>query len=86
MGRVRAASHDGRGHTVAHHQRRAVLARLLRARLRLVYSFGFYYIYKLLHEGPTSDAKAIPGATGRRPMAFADRAETATGSTVQTGG
>ena len=29
----------------------------------VVYSFGLYYIYKLLHEGPTGDAKAIPGAT-----------------------
>ena len=46
----------------------------------VVYSFGAYYIYKLLHEGPTADAKAIPGATGSRPMAFADSAETATGS------
>ena len=46
----------------------------------MVYSFGLYYIYKLLHEGPTDVAKAIPGATGRRPMAFADSAETATGS------
>jgi cytochrome d ubiquinol oxidase subunit I len=52
----------------------------------VVYSFGLYYIYKLLHEGPTADAKAIPGATGRRPMAFADSAETATGGGVQTGG
>jgi len=49
-------------------------------------SFGIYYIYKLLHEGPTGAAKAIPGATGSRPMAFADSAETATGSAVQPGG
>ena len=39
-------------------------------------SFGVYYIYKLLREGPTGDAKAIPGATASRPMAFADTAET----------
>ena len=52
----------------------------------VVYSFGLYYIYKLLHEGPTDDAKAIPGASGRRPMAFADSAETATGGGVHTGG
>ena len=38
-------------------------------------SFGVYYIYKLLREGPTAEAKAIPRATGRRPMAFADTAE-----------
>ena len=49
-------------------------------------SFGVYYIYKLLHEGPTTEATAIPGTTGSRPMAFADSAETATGSTATTGG
>jgi len=38
-------------------------------------SFGVYYIYKLLREGPTAEAKAIPRATGRRPMAFADTGE-----------
>jgi cytochrome bd ubiquinol oxidase subunit I len=47
-------------------------------------SFGVYYIYKLLREGPTAEAKAIPGATGSRPMAFADTAESATGGRVQT--
>ena len=49
-------------------------------------SFGTYYIYKLLREGPTGEAKAIPGATGSRPLAFADTAETATGSKLRTGG
>jgi len=38
-------------------------------------SFGVYYLYQLLREGPTAEAKAIPRATGRRPMAFADTAE-----------
>ena len=52
----------------------------------VVCSFGAYYIYKLLHEGPTSEAKAIPGATASRPMAFADSAETATGGSLRTGG
>jgi cytochrome d ubiquinol oxidase subunit I len=50
----------------------------------LVYSifipFGVYYIYKLLREGPTTDAQAIPGTTANRPMAFADTAESATGA------
>jgi cytochrome d ubiquinol oxidase subunit I len=41
--------------------------------------FGVYYIYKLLRDGPKGDAKAIPGATANRPLAFADEAETATG-------
>jgi cytochrome d ubiquinol oxidase subunit I len=49
-------------------------------------TFGFYYIFKLLREGPTGEAKPIPGAHAGRPMAFADSAETATGSTATTGG
>ncbi len=35
-------------------------------------SFGIYYIYKLLQQGPTVAAKPIPGATGSRPLAYAD--------------
>ncbi len=46
-------------------------------------SFGVYYIYKLLWEGPTTEAKTIPGATGSRPMAFADTAESATGGSAE---
>jgi cytochrome d ubiquinol oxidase subunit I len=43
-------------------------------------SFGVYYIYKLLREGPGGDAQAIAGATGSRPLAFADTPRTATGA------
>ena len=46
----------------------------------LFISFGFYYIYKLLRDGPTGAAIPIPGATPSRPMAFADDAASATGS------
>ena len=46
----------------------------------LMVSFGFYYIYKLLREGPALPAAPIPGATPSRPLAFADDAATATGS------
>ena len=46
----------------------------------LFVSFGLYYIYKLLRDGPTVPATAIPGATPHRPMAFADDAVTATGN------
>ena len=46
----------------------------------LFVSFGLYYIYKLLRSGPTTAAVAIAGATPHRPMAFADDAESATGS------
>src|SRR5215475_12316318 len=33
-----------------------------------IYSFGVHYIYKLLRQGPTGEAKAIPAATASRPM------------------
>jgi cytochrome bd ubiquinol oxidase subunit I len=50
-------------------------------------SFGVYYIWKLLLQGPAVAAQQpIRGVTGRRPMAFADNAETATGSNVRPGG
>lgn len=49
-------------------------------------SFGLYYIYQLLKEGPTGEARAIPGATASRPMAFADQADTATGSQLRARG
>ena len=49
-------------------------------------SFGIYYIYKLLREGPTVEATSVRGATAKRPMAFADDAETATGATVRIEG
>ena len=42
-------------------------------------SFGTYYIYKLLREGPMSGSEAIPNATPSRPLAFADDADSATG-------
>jgi len=50
-----------------------------------IYSFGLYYIYKLLRQGPTAEAKAIPGATASRPLAYADLAETATGGGLEIG-
>jgi cytochrome d ubiquinol oxidase subunit I len=37
-----------------------------------VFSFGAYYIYKLLREGPHDDGEMPSGATPSRPMAFAD--------------
>jgi cytochrome d ubiquinol oxidase subunit I len=47
-------------------------------------SFGTYYIYKLLREGPTAETKAVPKAAGSRPMAFADTADSATGGSLRT--
>ena len=52
----------------------------------LFISFGFYYIYKLLRDGPTGAAIPIPGATPSRPMAFADDAASATGSQMPPAG
>jgi len=46
----------------------------------VVMSFGIRYIYKLLRDGPQGLAQPIPGATGKRPMAFADDAASATGA------
>jgi cytochrome d ubiquinol oxidase subunit I len=46
----------------------------------LFITFGFYYIYKLLRDGPTVPATPISGATPNRPLAFADDAASATGS------
>jgi len=43
-------------------------------------TFGTFYIFKLLLQGPTVAATAIPGATPNRPMAFADDASSATGN------
>jgi cytochrome d ubiquinol oxidase subunit I len=50
-------------------------------------TFGLYYIYKLLHQGPSVAAlQPIRGAAGSRPLAYADDAETATGSHLPSGG
>jgi cytochrome d ubiquinol oxidase subunit I len=46
-------------------------------------SFGVFYIYKLLRQGPTGEAKAIPGATASRPLAYADTPDSATGRGLQ---
>ena len=51
----------------------------------VIYSFGLYYIYHLLHDGPTDQAHEITRATAMRPMAAAGPAETATGETWQAG-
>jgi len=48
-------------------------------------SFGIYYICKLLREGPSAEAKAIPSATASRPLAYADTLETATGGGLGIG-
>jgi cytochrome d ubiquinol oxidase subunit I len=52
----------------------------------LFVSFGFYYIYKLLREGPALPAAPIPNATPNRPLAFAADAATATGGTLPAQG
>ncbi len=47
----------------------------------IVFSFGFYYIYKLLHRGPPSEPTGeVPTGTAKRPFAAADAPDTVTGS------
>ena len=40
-------------------------------------SFGIYYIYHLLREGPGDAVQGIPGAAGNRPIDYADSSDTA---------
>lgn len=51
----------------------------------IVFSFGIYYIYRLLRDGPTEPGPEITRATAKRPMAAAGSAKTATGSAPQAG-
>ena len=47
----------------------------------VVYSFGLYYIYRLLRDGPRARGEqSVAGATGSRPLAFAGDADTVTGA------
>ena len=43
-------------------------------------SFGIYYIYKLLRDGPTGAARAVPGATASGRLRLPTTPTTATGS------
>lgn len=51
----------------------------------IVFTFGFFYLFRLLREGPSDPGSEITGATGKRPMAAAGSAETATGSFPRSG-
>jgi cytochrome d ubiquinol oxidase subunit I len=51
----------------------------------VIYSFGLYYIYHLLRDGPADQEQELTRATASRPMAAAGSAETATGSLSQAG-
>lgn len=44
----------------------------------ILMTFGIYYIYRLLREGPAGEATAIPGTTASRPLAYADDVVSAT--------
>ncbi len=46
----------------------------------LFVSFGIYYIYKLLRDGPRGETAAIANVTASRPLAIAARAEPAAGA------
>ena len=47
----------------------------------LFVSFGIYYIYKLLREGPRSKTQGTVNVTGSRPLAVAARTDTAVNGT-----
>ncbi len=51
----------------------------------IIFSFGFVYIYRLLRDGPTEPGPDITRATGKRPMAAAGSAKTATGAVPRAG-
>jgi cytochrome d ubiquinol oxidase subunit I len=51
----------------------------------IIFSFGFVYIYRLLRDGPTEPGPDITRATGKRPMAAAGSAKTATGGVPRAG-
>ncbi len=51
----------------------------------IIYSFGFVYLYRLLRDGPSAPEPEITRATGKRPMAAAGSARTATGSAPRAG-
>src|SRR5262245_22938297 len=74
LGRVRAAAHQGS--VTPSLTTGDVVVSLASYGLvyAFIYSFGVHYIYKLLRQGPTGEAKAIPAATASRPMAYADLA------------
>lgn len=51
----------------------------------IIYSFGFYYLYRLLRDGPSGPEPAITGASAKRPMAAGGSARTATGRAARAG-
>ena len=49
----------------------------------IIFSFGIYYIFKLLQKGPTAPGETPAAATAKRPMAAAGSAKTATGGDLR---
>lgn len=46
----------------------------------VIYSFGFYYLYRLLYAGPAVFGGPVPSGNAKRPLAAAGDPATATGS------
>jgi len=46
----------------------------------VIMSFGIWYIYKLLRQGPSGEANPVAGTTPSRPFAHADDAISAAGA------
>jgi cytochrome bd ubiquinol oxidase subunit I len=51
----------------------------------LFVSFGIYYIYKLLRDGPRGEVKAMANVTASRPLAVAAHADPASDADAQSG-
>ena len=51
----------------------------------IIYSFGLFYLYRLLRDGPTGPEAEITGATAKRPMAAAGSRKPRPAATAQAG-
>jgi len=49
-----------------------------------IYTFGFYYLYRLMRTGPVETEAAISGISAKRPFAAAGSAESVTGRKIRT--
>jgi len=51
----------------------------------VIYAFGLYYLYRLLHDGPYEPETAATQVTAKRPMAAAGSPQTLTGGLTGKG-
>ena len=51
----------------------------------IIYTFGFFYLYRLLRDGPSEPGVDFKGVSAKRPMAAAGSAESVTGDALRAG-